>query len=129
MAAFRFWSLAALGACAAAGVLAAQASVSVPGPAPDFEPDWTFSGSSLAKWTPLGGAAWRAENGELIGTPAAGGAGGWLVLDEAYQDVNFYTKFRCAGDCRTGVLFRLHELPDGGRTGVFVSLASDDLAP
>jgi hypothetical protein len=27
------------------------------------------------------------------------------------------------------VLFRLHELPDGGRTGVFVSLASDDLAP
>ncbi len=47
----------------------------------NFQPDVVFKGSSLAGWHPLGQAGWRAENGEIIGTPKEGG--GWLVLDKS----------------------------------------------
>src|SRR5688500_1680867 len=85
------------------------------GPANDFRPDSTVSGSTLAGWHTLGSAQWKAQDGELIGI-ASGTDGGWLVLDASYQDLNFFTRFRCAGppagalakagECRTGVLFR-----------------------
>ena len=32
-----------------------------------------FKGSALTGWQPLGNAAWRAENGEIVGTPKGGG--------------------------------------------------------
>jgi hypothetical protein len=62
----------------------------------DFIPDFAFRGSSLAGWHTLGHANWHAENGEITGkadTPE----GGWLVMDKGYQDLKFYTEFRCAG--------------------------------
>ena len=34
----------------------------------------------------LGQATWRVENGEIVGTPDQPG-GGWLLLDQGYQDV------------------------------------------
>src|SRR5580765_4082464 len=106
-----------------AGVAAVATSAAVwvgaQGPATDFRPDSTFSGSTLAGWHTLGAAQWQAQNGELIGT--ASGSGGWLVLDTSYQDLNFFTQFRCVGACRTGVLFRA-EKTDQGMTGVYVSL-------
>ena len=36
----------------------------------------------------VGQATWRAENGEIIGTPT-GPEGGWLLLGTGYQDVQF----------------------------------------
>ena len=79
------------------------------GPANEFKPDTTFTGSSLTGWTPLGAADWQAQTGEIVGRPRAGGQGGWLVLDKSYQDVNFFTRFRCAAPCQAGVLFRMRK--------------------
>ena len=47
---------------------------------PSFHPDATLKGSTLTGWHTLGSAAWRIDNGELVGTPAQA-TGGWLVLD------------------------------------------------
>jgi hypothetical protein len=93
----------------------------------DFIPDVVFKGSSLAGWHKLGAAEWRAENGELIGTPKQG-SGGWLLLDKGYQDVEFYTSFRCSGACKTGILLRAQKTSDGGIKGVYVSLNDGDVA-
>ncbi|MGE0404858.1 MAG: family 16 glycoside hydrolase [Candidatus Korobacteraceae bacterium] len=90
---------------------------------PSFNPDVTFKGSSLTGWQTLGQANWRAENGELIGTPQAG-SGGWIMLDRSYQDVGFYADFRCTGGCETGALFRVKKSDDGWK-GVFVSLTEE----
>ena len=107
-------------------VTLAAAWIGAQGPAHEFRPDSTFTGSSLAGWHTLGSAQWKAQNGELIGT-ATGPGGGWLVLDTSYQDLNFFTRFRCAGACQTGVLFRA-EKTDAGMTGVYVSLNAGELA-
>jgi hypothetical protein len=93
------------------------------GASKNFAPDATFTGSSLTGWRPLGQADWRAENGEIIGTPTGGTtAGGWLMLDRSYQDVALVSSFRCTGGCATGVLLRAEQAPDGGLKGIFVSI-------
>src|SRR2546428_9228478 len=91
------------------------------GDGPTFIPDSTFKGSTLAGWRALGQAEWRAQGGELIGVPKPGGSGGWLVLDRSYQDVGFYSSFRCTGGCKTGVLLRAEKTPQGMK-GIYVSL-------
>ena len=91
---------------------------------PSFEPDVTFKGSSLAGWHTVGQASWRAENGELIGTPQSGGAG-WLMLDHSFQDVGMYADFRCTGGCETGALFRAEKTADGWK-GIYVALTEPD---
>jgi 3-keto-disaccharide hydrolase/FG-GAP-like repeat len=92
----------------------------------NFVPDVVFKGSSLTGWQPTGEAKWRAENGEIVGTPS--GAGGWLIADRAYQDVAFYAATRCADGCKAGVLLRAEKTADGGLKGIFTSLAAGDLA-
>jgi hypothetical protein len=92
----------------------------------NFAPDVTFTGSSLSGWRPLGDTKWRAENGEIIGAPD--GASGWLILERSYQDVAFFSEFRCAPGCRAGVLLRAEKTADGGMRGIFVSLDAGDLA-
>src|SRR5687768_15770819 len=96
------------------------------GPANEFKPDTIFTGSSLTGWQPLGAADWRAQDGEIIGRPRAGEQGGWLVLDTSFHDVNFFTRFRCTGPCKAGVLFRTQKT-GSGITGVYVSLDESDL--
>ena len=91
---------------------------------PSFSPDATFHGSSLSDFHALGQANWRAENGELIGTPQNSG-GGWLMSDRSYQDVALFTNFRCTGGCETGALFRIEKSGDGYK-GYFVSLTERD---
>ena len=100
---------------------------SVPGFAagPSFHPDTTFSGSSLNGWHTFGQTAWRAENGEVIGTPKQG-AGGWLVLDRSYQDIGVFSQFLCPGACETGVLLRAEKTPTGMK-GIYVALSDPDL--
>jgi hypothetical protein len=109
-----------VGATAIGLLLLAQALAS----GPSFRPDGTIKGASLAGWRILGQADWKAQNGELVGTPKNPG-GGWLVLDRSYQDVAFYATYLLSGDCKTGVLMRAEKTPTGMK-GVYVSLAGDD---
>ncbi|MDZ4698647.1 MAG: FG-GAP-like repeat-containing protein [Rhodothermales bacterium] len=95
-------------------------------PAPDFIPDYTFYGSDLAGWQPVGQAQWRAEFGTITGT--AGRDGGWLMLDESYQNAAVFTRFRCAGPCDAGILLRAEETPTGMK-GIFVAIEGETVAP
>jgi hypothetical protein len=92
----------------------------------NFLPDVTFKGSTLTGWHQLGDAGWSANDGEITGTPRHEG-GGWLVLDQGYQDLQFSTSFRCSAACKTGLLFRAEKTPDGMK-GVYVSLTEGDIA-
>ncbi len=91
---------------------------------PSFVPNSTFQGSTLAGWHTLGGADWKAENGEITGK--ATGSGGWLVLDRSLQDTGFYSAFRCTGLCDTGVLLRMTKTA-GGMTGTYLSIKGGEL--
>src|SRR5207248_6024544 len=86
----------------------------------NFVPDWTFHGSSLTSMRTVGDANWRAENGEIIGTPKSPG-GGWLILDKPLQDVQFASTFRCTAGCKAGVMLRTQSTPEGIQ-GVYVAL-------
>src|SRR5690348_17054160 len=92
---------------------------------PDFQPDVKFDGSSLKGWHTLGDATWQAKVGEFMGTAKAGGSGGWLVLDRSYQDIELAATFRCEADCKTGILVRAQQTPDGMK-GTYVSLSQGD---
>jgi hypothetical protein len=77
-----------------------------------FTPDWTFRGSALTGMQQIGQAAWRAENGEIIGTPKSAD-GGWLLLPSGYQDVQFAGNVRCTGECTAGVMVRSEKTASG----------------
>src|SRR6187431_445592 len=91
-----------------------------------FAPDWTFKGSALAGTQQVGQATWRAENGEIIGTPTSPD-GGWLLLDKGYQDVQFAALYRCAAACTAGVMVRSEKGADGTR-GVYTLISGDERA-
>jgi hypothetical protein len=93
-----------------------------------FMPDNTFKGSSLKGWHVLGDAEWQASNGELIGKAKANSGGGWLVLDNGYQDIGFHSLFKATGNSETAVLLRMEKIADGYR-GVLLSLKKGDVAP
>jgi hypothetical protein len=95
-------------------------SVTVSASGPSFTPDYQFAGSSIKGWHPLGRAQWIAKKGVITGTPSSEG-GGWLVLDNPLQDISVFTKFRCDGQCETGILLRAEKTADGGLRGVYVS--------
>jgi hypothetical protein len=105
-----------------AGVLAIAAD----GPG-DFVPDGVFKGSTLTGWKVMGEADWKAVNGELVATPRPGGAGGWLVMDKGFQDVQLYTDYKCTGTCQAGVVLRAAKTPNGGFKGIYVSLTNGEL--
>jgi hypothetical protein len=91
----------------------------------DFVPDAVFKGSSLAGMRTLGAATWRAENGEITGSPT-NPDGGWLVFDKGYQDIQFYSDFRCSVACNAGILLRAQQTSSGGLRGVYISVAEGD---
>jgi 3-keto-disaccharide hydrolase/FG-GAP repeat len=93
---------------------------------PTFRADTVFKGSSLAGWHTLGHAEWEAKDGTIVGTPTQPD-GGWLVLDQSFQQVAIYANLHCVNGCKTGILFRAEQTPDGIK-GVYVSLTQDDLA-
>jgi hypothetical protein len=88
-----------------------------------FVPDWTFKGSALSGMKQVGQATWRAENGEIIGTPT-GPDGGWLLLENGYQDVQVAASYRCAAECTAGIMVRSEKAPDGTR-GVYTIISGD----
>ncbi len=86
-----------------------------------FIPDYTFKGSSLTGWKSMGGATWRAENGEIIGTAAPGSTGGWLLSNQSFQDVTFNTLFKIVGESEGGILLRAEKTPEGIK-GILLSV-------
>ena len=92
---------------------------SKPGTGLSFVPDFTFKGSSLTGWNSIGGANWRAENGEIIGS--ASSAGGWLVSNKSFQDVIFNTLFKITGNTEAGILLRAEESAEGIK-GILISV-------
>lgn len=74
----------------------------------------------------LGQARWRMQGDELIGQPLSN-EGGWLFFEHTLQDVGFYARFKCEAECATGVLLRAQPRPEGGLSGVFVSLQAGEL--
>ncbi len=108
-----------------AGSASSAESQQILSPSPDFMPDWTFKGSSLSDWQPIGAAKWKAENGVITGTPSEA-SGGWLLLNKSLQDVQFFTRMQSAGNYNAGVLLRV-EKSDTGMSGIFVSLREGDL--
>ena len=111
------WKRIGCGIVAAAGALLMLPRA---GANKNFVPDWTFKGSSLGSAHTLGGADWRAGNGEIVGTPKTA-EGGWLILDKPVQDVQFASTFRCSAGCRAGVMLRAQSTPEGIQ-GVYVAL-------
>ena len=109
-----------IAAAVAAAALALDAAVP-----PDFKPDATFTGSSLAGWQVVGDVEWTADSGQLVGRPKSE-AGGWLMLETPLQDLQFYANVRCAEKCRSGVLLRAEQTADGGMRGIYVSFADGD---
>ena len=93
---------------------------------PTFVPDYTFKGAALTGWHTSGAAAWKAQDGEITGTPSAAG-GGWLTLDKSFQDVGVYASFKCPAGCKAGILVRAEKTPTGMK-GQFVSLTEGDQA-
>src|SRR5205823_1683892 len=93
----------------------------VTGSGPSFRPTHTFKGSTLSGWHSVGDATWTAVNGEITGTPTQP-AGGWLVLDQSFQDVGFFTTYKCSSGCAAGVLIRAEKTPAGGMKGILLSL-------
>ncbi|MCC7007648.1 MAG: DUF1080 domain-containing protein [Acidobacteria bacterium] len=120
----RITRLLTTGACAAALLTGALVSLDAAGPT--FRPDVVFRGSTLAGWTPIGQADWKAQNGEIVGTPKSAD-GGFLVLGTPYQDVAIFSNVTCAGGCKAGMLVRAEKTADGGMKGVFVSISDGDL--
>ena len=106
-------------------VAAAAVSIDVGGQTlRTFTGDWTFKGSALTGMQQVGAATWRAENGEIIGTPTAP-EGGWLLLDKGYQDVQFAAAYRCSAGCTAGVMVRSEKGADGTR-GVYTLISGDE---
>ena len=110
----------------AVAIVVMAAGLSGAGPR-NFKPDGTFTGSALTGWRVLGDAEWKAQNGEIVGTAKPGTAGGWLVMEKAFQDVRLFGNYRCTGECRSGVLLRAQRTPDGGLRGVYISLTEGEI--
>ncbi len=81
--------------------------------------------NSLAGWSPMGQADWTVDGKALVGTPRQPG-GGWLVLDQGFQNVAVFTELTCSGGCKAGILMRAEKTAEGMK-GIFYSLTEGDL--
>ena len=93
-----------------------------------FVPDYTLKGSGLKGWHIMGGAEWQLKDGELVGKTKSGSAGGWLVLEQGFQDIGFHSLFKTTGNSETAILLRMEKVNEGFR-GVLLSLKKDDIVP
>jgi len=105
----------------------AQTPPPAPARPPTFVPDWSFKGSALTGTEQIGQASWRAENGEIVGTPKSAD-GGWLLINPGYQDVQIAGSYKCAAPCTAGVMVRSEKSASGIR-GIYTTLGGDAPAP
>jgi hypothetical protein len=85
-----------------------------------------FDGRSLDGWTPVGGrydgaAHWRVEDGALVGSEGAGGAGGLLYTLGAYDDFELELEARLTYPFDSGIFLRMRP-PETGLKGLQVTL-------
>src|SRR5262245_25795807 len=99
--------------------LSVAAGVSAYAAGPTFRPDFIFKGSALTGWTPIGAADWKAQNGEIVGTPKTP-AGGWLVLNKSFEDIGVFSNITCDAGCKAGILLRAEKTADGGMKGILL---------
>jgi len=93
--------------------------------AQSFSPDVAYQSNTLRGWSPKGSGTWKPEGGNIVGN---GGTNGALLLSDAsYQDVAFYSEFRCNNPCDAGLLLRVKSTPDGGLKGILVSFSESVL--
>ncbi len=69
---------------------------------------WTslFNGKDLTGWEPVGGAVWKVEEGNLVGTQGANYAPGDLFTTDTYSDFDLQVTYRVVWPANTGVWFR-----------------------
>lgn len=65
-----------------------------------------LNGIDLAGWEQIGGATWKVENGELIGTQGPGNAPGDLLTEASYKDFELHVTYKVDWPANTGVWFR-----------------------
>src|SRR6185436_16117766 len=95
---------------------------------PTFRADYRFTGTALTGFKPIGGATWKVQNGEIVGTPTDP-AGGWLLVEgKSLQDLQMYASVKCVAGCKAGYLMRAEKTADGGMKGVLMSLTEGDTA-
>jgi hypothetical protein len=107
--------------------IASYAQTPAPAGPATFVPDWTFKGSALTGTEQIGQATWRAENGEIVGTPKSA-EGGWLLINPGYQDMQIAGSYKCSAGCTAGVMVR-SEKSTTGIKGIYTTLAGDSPAP
>jgi hypothetical protein len=83
-----------------------------------------FDGKSLSGWHTLGGADWRVDHGDLVGTVGNNSMGGWIILDTVYGTGEVDVLFECK-NCEPSVLIRAGKVGDRP-SGVDISLSGAD---
>lgn len=105
---------------AAVSGLAAATAAAAASPVGAFIPDYVFSGAQLTGWTPMGPAAWRAQNGEIVASGP-----GLLLFNKGPQDIEVHSEIKCAAPCTAGILTRATRTADGGVKGYLVPFGSE----
>ncbi len=72
-----------------------------------------FDGETLAGWTPLGGARYFVEDGELRGTATDLGRNSFLVSERRFADFVLELELKNDVPCNSGVQVRSNVHPDG----------------
>jgi hypothetical protein len=82
----------------------------------NFIPDYTFKGPALTNWSPVGTTKWSAQNNEIIA--AATTDGGFLQMNQSFQDVAVQLLIRSSAENEAGVLLRLRKTTDGTKAAL-----------
>src|SRR5690242_15852152 len=82
----------------------------------NFIPDYTFKGSALTNWSTVGTAKWSAQNNEIIASATADG--GFLQMNQSFQDVAVQLLIKCAAENEAGVLLRLRKNAEGTKAAL-----------
>jgi len=65
-----------------------------------------FNGKDLSGWEVHGGATWKVENGNLIGTQGPGNAPGDLLTEATYRDFDLTVTYKIDWPANSGIWFR-----------------------
>jgi len=91
---------------------------------PTFRADKVVTSSNLDDWYVLGSSNWEVRDGVISAQPNES-SDGWLILDQSFSNIGFYTDIHCEAACRAGVLLRSQKT-DEGWAGILVSVSPDD---
>ena len=82
-----------------------------------------IQGNSLAGWKAEGQAAWRVEDGAIVGAGAPGGTGGDLFTEKQWADFELEAEWKMRWPGNSGIWFR-HTAPRTGYQVDFLDQAS-----